>query len=136
MFSGLSMPGDPFSCRVRPFQALKPHSSFQSRVIERMTCNEWNVYDRVVLDKQREERGWLQEWHYALIVGCSCAFLILFLIGSYFTHRRVQTNKLLRKKDWEIPIEDIIFYTTSKSATTGKSRSVDFWSVLLGHFDE
>ena len=87
-----------------------------------MYCRGRQVYQQVLIDKQSEEGAGLMSWHYAVIVTCAFVFLILVVIGSYLGHRRILTNELLRKKDWEIPIEDIIFYTTSKSSTTGKSR--------------
>ena len=96
----------------------------QQEIVKKMMCRDQLVFPQVLdlIEKGHEEDQGLNSWHYALIVGCVFTFLIIVAIGSYVTHRRVQTNKLLKKKDWDIPIEDIIFYTTSKSATTGKSR--------------
>ena len=95
---------------------------FQAEIVEKMYCNNVQVYPQVEKEKEHEVEEGLQSWHFALIVGSSFTFLFLVVVGAYLTHRRTQTNELLRKKDWEIPIEDIIFYTTSKSSTTGKSR--------------
>ncbi len=90
--------------------------------MERLTCGGRSVYEQVEREKRAEQARGLENWHYATIVSCSFALVVLVLIGAFLTRRRVLTNRLLRKKDWEIPIEDIVFYTTSKSSTTGRSR--------------
>ena len=97
----------------------------QAEIIEKMTCHGKNIYQMVLIDKQNEMKDEsFQEFYYGIIVSSVLLATIVFVILGYLIYKRVQTNKLLKKRDWEIPIEDILFYTTGKSTSTGKSRSV------------
>ncbi len=97
----------------------------QQEIIKKMTCEQNNVYEMVLIDKENEmKKESFQTFYYGIIVPSVLLTIIVFAILGYLIYRRVQTNQLLKKRDWEIPIEDILFYTTGKSTVTGKSRSV------------
>ncbi len=94
-------------------------------VVYKMTCNGQNMYQMVLLDKEKEmEDNEIPNYLYGIIISSIITFLIVSFILGIIAYRRVQTDRLLKKRDWEIPIEDILFYTTTKSASTGKSRWV------------
>ncbi len=93
-------------------------------VVKGMTCNGENVWNMVEEDRsnEKEDESAFQTYFYAIILGCSIVFLILLVVIVFLSYQRIQTNRYLRQRNWEIPIEDIVFYTTQKSQTTGKSR--------------
>ncbi len=93
-------------------------------VVRNMTCEDENVWKMVEEDmsNEKEDESAFQTYFYAIILGCSIVFLVLFVVIVFFSYQRIQTNRYLRQRNWEIPIEDIVFYTTQKSQTTGKSR--------------
>ncbi len=98
------------------------------KIVYKMTCNGENMYQMVLQDKQSEmQDDEIPNYLYGIIISSIITFLIVSFILGIIAYRRVQTDRLLKKRDWEIPIEDILFYTTTKSASTGKSR----WVISL-----
>ncbi len=81
------------------------------------------MHELVLQDKQNEiEKEDMPNYFYGIIISSILVFLVASFVIGIITYRRVQADRLLKKRGWEIPIEDILFYTTTKSASTGKSR--------------
>ena len=98
-------------------------------VLYKLECNGELMWPKALEDMERERQPSTWTWLLPTVVGVSMLSVFLLVVATYFTTQKIKRNRVLDRNECDVPIEDIIFYTTSKSLTTGQSRFVMWPSV-------
>ena len=108
-------------------------SSIKNRIEElvlyRLKCGGKVLWPSVKLQIEQEKTNPVTEWMLGVIVGLTVLVTVGFSLLLYFTVSKIRRNRALDNDEWDIPIEDVVFYTTAKSSTTGNSRFVMWTSI-------
>ena len=100
----------------------------QKQVLQVVTCSGENVWEMVEKDFDREKFDEVKKWLIPVLVAAALLFIAIFSVTFYMGYKKIKFNQMLDKNEWEIPIEEVLFYTTAKM-TNGKDRFVMWPSV-------
>ncbi|CAL1541964.1 unnamed protein product, partial [Lymnaea stagnalis] len=92
-------------------------------VLEHVTCKGQLVMDMVQADV--EEVTVDKSWLVPVAVTVPVFLLVVGLMAVYIIFQRLKLNTMINMDDWNIPIEDIVFYYDEKmqlASVSGKSR--------------
>ncbi|GAB1600798.1 receptor-type guanylate cyclase gcy-5-like [Argonauta hians] len=96
-------------------------------ILSKMTCNGENVW-KMVSEDQKKEKKVEEKWKIpvAVLVPLSC--VMLFALMGYILYQRLKLMKMINNNEWNIDIENILFYYDDKGCTK-KSKMTFFRSV-------
>ncbi|XP_050398521.1 speract receptor [Patella vulgata] len=98
------------------------------QVLKKMTCHGQNVWALMEANKQDEievDNTWIIP-----VAVCVPLFLILiFGLLGYILLQKYRLNKMIDNNEWDIPIEDIVFYFDDKATSSGKSKLLGMRSI-------
>lgn len=93
-------------------------------ILYKLTCNGQAIWPGVKAHIEEEKSSTYSSWHMATIVGITIFVTLVAGVMIYFLVRQIKRGRELDKDEWDVPIEDIVFYTTTKSSNGDKSRFV------------
>lgn len=102
-------------------------------ILKYMTCRKKNVYEMMVAMRNREQQ---QEsmWQVPVAIIVPLFVMIMAALVSWITCHRCKYKPHWDDKDWDIPIEEIIFHMpTNKTATKSHIWSKESGSELRSH---
>ena len=91
-------------------------------VLKTITCDGASVWDMVEADKA-EEKYLAQTWRTPVAATAPFVILLILALLSYIIHQRLKLMKMINNDEWNINIEDILFYFDEK-LTNSKSRMI------------
>ncbi|XP_071091629.1 atrial natriuretic peptide receptor 2-like [Haliotis cracherodii] len=92
-----------------------------ARILKIMTCKGQSVWDIVQADIAEENRV-EQTWIVPVAVSVPLVLLLVSVLLGYIAFQRWKLNKMIENDEWDIPIEDIIFYLDDKVLSGGRSK--------------
>ncbi|XP_067651132.1 atrial natriuretic peptide receptor 2-like [Haliotis asinina] len=92
-----------------------------AQVLEKITCRGQSVWNMVQADIAEENRV-ANTWLVPVAVSVPLILLLLAALIGYIAFQRWKLNKMIDNDEWDIPIEDIIFYLDDKVLSGGRSK--------------
>ncbi|XP_064616358.1 receptor-type guanylate cyclase gcy-29-like [Liolophura sinensis] len=87
--------------------------------------NVWKLFQ-----EQKNKEYWeSQTWRTPVAVTITLLIAVLIGVFSYFIYHRVKLRQMIDNNEWDIPIEDIVFYFDDKVMSGWKSKLTGFRSV-------
>ena len=99
----------------------------REKVISKFECKSENIWDIAKLQIEKEQTE-TPPWLTPVVVTVVFGVLIISSVVGYVLHRYIKFTKILNKNEWDINIEDVIFYHTT-TETNGRTRFVNWPSI-------
>ncbi|KAK3104494.1 hypothetical protein FSP39_003380, partial [Pinctada imbricata] len=90
------------------------------KVLKKVTCNGENVWSKVLYDIENEDKNVDNTWVIAVSVVATCLAIVVVALCVYIILQRYKQWKVLNRDDWNIPIEDIIFYFDTRHGSSAQ----------------
>ncbi|KAK0061804.1 guanylyl cyclase GC-E [Biomphalaria pfeifferi] len=93
-------------------------------VLKKVTCNGELVIDMIEADN--EETVETPAWVIPVSITVSACLLLFAAMAAYIMYQRFKLNSVNHRHDWNIPIEDIVFFYDEKMQLTSVSGRSKF----------
>ena len=94
----------------------------RENVLKTITCNGENMWDKMLYDIENENNVVDTTWIIAVGVVVPCMSIIVLSLIGYIVWQRYKQWRVLNSNEWNIPIEEIIFFFDSKGSSSHKSK--------------
>lgn len=84
---------------------------------------------KLLQDQKYQEYWESQTWRTPVAVTTALLIAVIIGVMAYFIYHRIKLRKMIDNNEWDIPIEDIVFYFDDKIMSGGKSKLTGFRSV-------
>ena len=102
-----------------------------ANVLMEIECNSELVWDIVKQQKYNESLQ-DQQWRVPVYILSSLLIVAVLSLTGFLIYKKVKRNILLAKNEWNIDVEEIIFFSAEKTGF-GQTRFVDHHGSSTGH---
>ncbi|KAL8570484.1 hypothetical protein ACOMHN_034519 [Nucella lapillus] len=99
-------------------------------VLHKVTCRGNNVWQQVLADKAQEAKE-EETWVSVVAISVSLLALILGATAVYVAWHRYKLVRMIESDEWDIPIEDIVFFEDRQKGATAATTTSRITSVML-----
>ncbi|XP_074655677.1 retinal guanylyl cyclase 2-like [Tubulanus polymorphus] len=98
-------------CIAHNMTAMSPRIAERiiQKILKNISCRGENVY-RLMLTQKEEEDYVAETWVIPVAVFIPLTFVVIFSLVGYIVFQRYKVWKMINSNEWDIPIEEVLFY--------------------------